>query len=152
MKILINNKYNKNINLNYEAICNSVLEKIFELENLHKNFEVSIVIVNDFEIKSMNKKFRKIDKVTDVLSFPLIDKVDLYNYTTNHIELGDIIVNFDRVVSQSADYCHSQEREFAFLIAHSTLHLLGYDHLTYEEDKIMVNKQKKILDSLNISR
>ena len=75
-----------------------------------------------------------------------------YDYDTDKVMLGDILISKDRVISQAEEYGHSEKREFAFLVAHSMLHLLGYDHMTDEDAKVMEDKQKKYLDELGIVR
>ncbi len=113
----------------------------------------------------MNRQFRGIDEPTDVLSFPLQeypspgdfsrideDGWDSFDPDSGELLLGDIVINADRVISQAAEYGHSQMREFAFLIAHSILHLCGYDHMEEEERSQMEEHQRRILDALGITR
>lgn len=120
-------------------------------EGFPTNVEVSVSIVNDEEIREINKKFRKKDSVTDVLSFPLLDNfVELPNDET--ILLGDIIISLEQAIRQAEEYNHTLEREVGFLTAHSMLHLLGYDHVTEQEEKVMIQKQKNILNSLDLKR
>ena len=119
------------------------------------------------EIREINKEYREIDKATDVLSFPGYDfevpagfeeakgKPDFafnFNQDTGNFLLGDIMICADRVIAQAKEYGHSELREFAFLVAHSTLHLIGYDHMTAKEAKVMEDRQKTYLDELGIKR
>lgn len=127
--------------------------------------EVNLLITDAEGIRVYNREYRDIDKETDVLSFPAVDYEQPSDFTlveqelscyvnpdSGELMLGDIIVNADRVKSQAEEYGHSQLREFAFLLTHSMLHLLGYDHMTPEEEKIMFEKQDQILDQLGIKR
>ena len=100
-------------------------------------------------IHEINKDYRNIDRPTDVISFANIDS------SVNHelaYELGDIYISIDKVYEQAALYGHSVMREFAFLVTHGTLHLLGYDHIEYDEEQIMFKKQKEVLAILDIKR
>ena len=115
-------------------------------------------------IHDINKEFRDIDRPTDVLSFPMVeyddagefafleDEDDCFNPETGELMLGDIIISLDKVEEQAIAYGHSFTREYAFLIAHSMLHLMGYDHMTDDDASIMEAKQRAILDNLNITR
>ncbi len=108
--------------------------------------EVSITVVDDDRIKELNAAHRGIDSPTDVLSFPLNDGDDIGE------ELGDIVISMERADIQAKEYGHSLDRELAFLTVHSTLHLLGYDHMIEEEEKEMFDRQEKILISMGIPR
>lgn len=104
--------------------------------------EVSVLVTDDEGIRRLNRRFRAADKATDVLSFPLGGEC-----------LGDIVISLPRAREQAADYGHSLRREVAFLAAHGTLHLLGYDHETNEEDAAeMERKQDELLNKLEIPR
>lgn len=118
---------------------------------------VSVSIVNDRQTHRLNKKYRGIDSSTDVLSFPLLEDgcptPDDIDYDSGCIPLGDIVISIDHAVMQARDYGHSLRREIAFLCVHSVLHLLGYDHVTSDEDeRIMFDKQREILGSMGITR
>ena len=117
--------------------------------------EVSLSFVTDEEIREINKNFRGIDKATDVLSFPQIDYDNDDEVMTNEkgeIVLGDIIISLDTAKRQAEEYGHSLNREICFLTVHSMLHLLGYDHMTEEDEKEMFDKQKAVLDMAGIKR
>ncbi len=114
----------------------------FLKKELNKKKDLSIVFVDNNYIKDLNKEFRQIDKETDVLTFP----EDLDHY------LGDIIISYPKLVEQAKEYQHSKKRELYFLITHGFLHLLGYDHLTEEEEKLMFSKQEELLNKYNIRR
>ena len=120
--------------------------------------EVNVVLTNDEEIHRINKEFRGIDRATDVLSFPMGDydvpsdferleeqSEDYFNPETGELLLGDIVISIDKVDEQAEKYGHSKERELAFLVAHSMLHLCGYDHMEDDERLVMEKKQEEIL-------
>ena len=112
----------------------------------------------------MNTEFREIAAPTDVLSFPMIpfetpadyaiveEDESYFDLDTDELLLGDIMISVDKVFAQAEEYGHSVTREFCFLVAHSMLHLLGYDHMTPEEAVVMENKQRTALDELGITR
>ena len=147
-------------------MAKTVASKVLEEEGCEHEVEISLIITDDEGIREMNNEFREIDKPTDVLSFPnvsyetpgdfsVIDgeqQVDLLNPDTGNIMFGDIVINENRVRSQAKEYGHSEKREFAFLIAHSMLHLCGYDHMEPEEAAVMEAKQENILNLLGITR
>lgn len=152
MNILFTNETNFNLEEKYQNIILNVINQTLEYENFSKNVEVSISFVTNEEIKQINNKYRNINKETDVLSFPLIDfNIETIN-TNNIIILGDIIISIEKAISQAEQYGHSIEREIGFLTAHSMLHLLGYDHMEENEEKIMFLKQDEILKNINLNR
>lgn len=121
------------------------------------NYEVSVLITDNDEIRSLNKKYRHVDSATDVLSFPLFEEDDnseepLFFNETEEIILGDIIISAERALEQSEDFGHSFLRELSYLLVHGILHLLGYDHQTEEDKKNMRIMEEKILMKLDISR
>ncbi len=133
----------------YVEIIKSVVEKTAELEGFTASSEVCITITDETEIKRLNKEYRGIDKVTDVLSFPLSEKPLLED---GYIALGDIIICLKRAQEQAEEYSHSFERELAFLTVHGMLHLFGYDHMQSADEEIMLKKQEVVLNSLGILR
>ena len=112
----------------------------------------------------MNREHRHIDRATDVLSFPMLEyetpgdlsgieeSADAFDPETGELMLGDIVISKDRVIAQAEEYGHSVRREYAFLIAHSMLHLLGYDHMEEEERRLMEDRQRKIMEKAGILR
>lgn len=153
------------LDIDYTKYATMVGQKVLESESFPYSAEINLVITSLEEIQKVNQEFRDINAPTDVLSFPMIpfetpadytlieeDKEDYLDLDTGDVMLGDIMICAERVISQAKDYGHSQEREFSFLIAHSFLHLLGYDHMTEEEAQIMEKKQKEVLESLAIHR
>lgn len=135
MKINIFNENNLLSNLDYETIVKNI-EDLFNKE-FDCDKEVSVILVDLDEIHRMNKEYRHLDRPTDVLSF---EEHDEEGY------LGEIFICDAKVFEQAETYGHSNEREFAFLLTHGLLHLLGYDHMTPEEEKEMFAKQDELLD------
>ena len=152
-EILYNDVTGANCEERFSAIIEKVAGEVFESEGIQVNAEISVSFVDNEEIRRINKKFRKIDRETDVLSFPILDFSEKHDFDSNTFyELGDIIISYEKALSQAESYNHSIEREIAFLSVHSMLHLLGYDHMTEEEEKLMFAKQEDILSKLNITR
>ena len=123
-------------------------------EGIGERAEVSLTVVDNEEIRELNNEFRGKDSATDVLSFPMSDSGEYdVNPETGRIMLGDIVISSEKARQQAGEYGHSFEREMCFLATHSMFHLLGYDHeLGEEEEKIMFQKQSKVLDRLGIVR
>ncbi len=126
-----------------------LLEYALKHENLN-NVEFNVIFVDSNTIKEINKEYRKIDKVTDVISFALEDNENL-NFEFGRL-LGDIYICVDKMKEQAEEYGHSILREQGFLTIHGLLHLLGYDHMTKEEEKVMFEKQELILDGYGLKR
>lgn len=147
-----------------EAVAKTVIEAVLDYENCPYEAEVSLTLTNDEEIHKINLEQRGIDSPTDVLSFPMTeyphpgdfafleDADDCFHPESGELLLGDIVISVDRVRAQAQAYGHSELREYAFLIAHSMLHLLGYDHIDPEDGNIMEPKQEEILQQLQITR
>ncbi|MCP1109195.1 putative rRNA maturation factor [Lachnospiraceae bacterium PF1-21] len=150
------------LGLDGEETAFAVIEGALDYLSVPFECEVNLLLTNNEQIKSLNKEFREIDKATDVLSFPMNDfavPLDFtaeehlsFNPESGELLLGDIVISKEKVLSQAAEYGHESMREYAFLIIHSVLHLLGYDHLEEGERKVMEEKQKEILDFLEIRR
>lgn len=114
------------------------------------NVEFDIILVDNTKIKELNRDYRKIDKETDVISFAFEDyKPVIYDKIR---VLGDIYISLDKAKEQANDYDHSLLRELCFLMIHGFLHLLGYDHINEEDEKIMFKKQKEILENYEIKK
>lgn len=146
-----------------EKIALKVCEEVLKQESFPEDAEISLVVTDAEEVHRLNLEFRGIDRTTDVLSFPGLDfeepaafedSIDegCINPDNDCVMLGDIVINAEKVKEQAAEYGHSEMREFAFLIAHSMLHLCGYDHMTPEEAEVMEERQEKALTSLGITR
>lgn len=121
-----------------------------EVENVD-NLEFNVIIINNEEIHKINKEYRGIDRPTDVISFALEDYKDI-KYENDYRVLGDIYISIDKVREQAKEYGHSEKRELAFLAVHGLLHLLGYDHMEKEDEKVMFSKQELILDGYGITK
>ncbi|MFI3174960.1 MAG: rRNA maturation RNase YbeY [Bacillota bacterium] len=137
------------------ACIEQMVKATVKYENFSHPFEVSISIVSDEEIHDLNLRFRNMDKPTDVLSFPLLTfEVDeiLQPNEVGEVLLGDIVISIDTAKRQANEYGHSLLRELGFLTVHSTLHLLGYDHMNAEEEEEMFRKQREILEEVGLER
>lgn len=165
MTFCVENETNQELPFDVEDIVNKVIERALEQEECPYEACVSVTLTDNEGIHAMNKEFRDINRPTDVLSFPNVDYEapadfsgiedyieDYFDPETGELCLGDIVVSIDKVYEQAQEYGHAPLREFAFLIAHSMLHLLGYDHMNDDEAKIMEAKQEEILTSLGITR
>ena len=127
--------------------------------------EISLILTDNERIREVNRENREIDRETDVLSFPNVDfekesefifseeqEADYFDPETGELILGDIMISVDKVKEQAFNYGHSLKREFAFLVAHSMLHLCGYDHMEETEAAVMEKKQEAVLQKLGITR
>lgn len=141
-----------------QQLIERVIQKALEYEGFDKPAEVSVLLVDDTQIQEINNEFRQLDKPTDVLSFPMldfsggrvIDNVgDSYLGT---VVLGDIVVSLERASAQAEEYGHSFSREVGFLVCHSVLHLLGYDHETEDDRAVMRQKEEAVLELLELTR
>lgn len=150
--------------LECEALAKEVVETALDYVNCPYEAEVNLLLTMNEQIHQMNMEFRGIDRPTDVLSFPMVDyekaaefdfleeRDDYFHPESGELMLGDIVISKEKVLSQAEEYGHSIKREFAFLIAHSMLHLTGYDHMEEEERLVMERMQKEILEKLEILR
>lgn len=142
------------------------IKKLLEGALKHLNqpselLEMSLSIVDEEQIKQLNNQFREVDKVTDVLSFPTCDNptrgaitvvCDQVNPETDLVNIGDVVICLQRAKEQAVEYGHSLKRELSFLAVHGLLHLLGYDHITEQDEQQMVQLQKEILQQAGINR
>lgn len=145
-----------------EKVAERVIEEVLRQEQFPEEAEVSLVVTDEEEVHRLNLEFRGIDRTTDVLSFPALDfespsdfdciDETCYDPDNDCVMLGDIVICAQKVRQQAAEYGHSEMREFAFLVAHSMLHLCGYDHMTPEEAEVMEERQERALQTLGISR
>lgn len=151
--------------VNTEELAKKVIEAALDYEGCPYEVELSLLLTDNNNIRQINREYRSIDRATDVLSFPMlaydspsdfscaeIEAHNCFNPETGELLLGDIILSMEKVKEQAKKYGHSEEREYAFLITHSMLHLFGYDHIEPEEAREMENKQNAILNSLHILR
>lgn len=132
---------------NAEKIIKKICNKINKIEKIKGKHFLSVIIVDDLKIHEINKEYRKIDNPTDVISFAMID-----GESELPQEMGDIFISYDHIHEQARNYGHSVLREFAFLVSHGVHHLLGYDHMNEDDEKIMFEKQENILKLLKIER
>lgn len=144
------------IPLSLRSLINRVVKATLENENFKKDAEVSVSFVNNETIHKLNLEYRGKDKPTDVLSFPMTDvdeEEDDIDLSTGAVMLGDIIISAEKAMEQANEYGHGIEREICFLAVHSTLHLLGYDHETSEDDEKYMNQtQESILQKIGLTR
>ncbi len=149
------------LGLDYAGIAQAAAEEVLRQEDIPEECEAEILLINNKKIRELNREHRGIDRETDVLSFPMIEfaipgilpEDAMADPETGALFLGDIVISLEKVRSQAKEYGHSCKREFAFLVVHSMLHLLGYDHVnSRKEEKIMEEKQESVLSALGITR
>lgn len=148
--------------MNYIEVINEYEKNVEELEILKdfinyaasnlglKNVMFNVIIINDNTIHKINKEYRNIDRSTDVITFALEDNKMIE--TPEVRVLGDIYISYDKVKSQAKEYNHSTKREICFLAVHGLLHLLGYDHMTKEDEEKMFGLQKELLEGYGIKK
>lgn len=166
MTFYVENETEESFEFDIEELINSLVNEVINSESIpFPDISLNITFTDDDTIHVVNKEFRKIDRATDVLSFPSIefenpgdfsfiqgDETDYFDPDTKELILGDIMISLEHAHAQAVEYGHSFKREIAFLITHSLLHLCGYDHETADERVIMEEKQETILDNLGITR
>ncbi len=167
MTIEIEYEAQKKLDFPYEETIRAVVEAALDEEGCPYEAQVSVVLTEDEEIARINEEFRGIASPTDVLSFPMAEYEEAgtfdwleeetadgeyFDPDSGELMLGDIVISVDKVLEQAQKYGHSPRRELAFLVAHSMLHLMGYDHLEESERQKMEEKQEEILLSLGITR
>ena len=155
------------LDIPYEEIITKVIDQAIEQEDCPYEAEVSVTLTDNKGIREINREFRQIDAETDVLSFPMVQYpspsdfdileddsliCEYFNPETGELLLGDIIISVEKVIEQAEKYGHTVTRELAFLVAHSMLHLFGYDHMEEQERLLMEGRQRMILDELGITR
>lgn len=167
MTLNFDNESQTDLDLDLEQLAAQVIEAALDQLGCPFEAEVNLLVTTQEEVHELNKRFRGIDRTTDVLSFPMLDfeeegnfdfleeeetAADCFNPMTGELLLGDIVINAQRVIEQAQEYGHSVRREYAFLITHSILHLTGFDHMEEEEALRMQQRQREILDQLAITR
>lgn len=165
--IYIDNRQSKfEVTEEFENALKNTIKFALKEESVDKECEISLLFVDNDQIKEINNETRQIDKATDVLSFPMLDypdqKVykDVYTgkelnrtyFNDEELVLGDIVLSLERADEQRIEFNHSFNRECSYLVIHSILHLLGYDHMQDEEKKVMRAREEEILTKLNITR
>lgn len=141
----------ENFENNYEQDFTAIIEQALKTLGIEDDVEVSCVLVDDERIYEINREYRHIDRSTDVISFAMEDNDQFYVEGMPRT-LGDIFISVDHAKKQAEEYGHSLRREMCFLFTHGILHLLGYDHMTDEQEKEMFGLQDKILGALSIER
>ncbi len=142
-------------NQEYEKLIEKVVKECFKTENLlATKLYLSIILTTPRDIQEMNNTYRKINKETDVLSFPMFEREDIPENISKEIEepLGDIVISIERVKEQAIEYGHSFERELAYMVVHGFYHLMGYDHIDLLDKQEMREKEEIVLNKLNIIR
>ena len=165
MTFYVENETDVRFPFDAEKLVEEVATAVLDAEECPYESEVNVLITDNEGIRVFNREYRDIDRETDVLSFPNLDfetpadfsaaeeyEADCFQPDTGELILGDIILSTDRIYEQAQAFGHSVKREFAFLVAHSMLHLCGYDHMTEEEAKVMEAKQHELLEKLGITR
>lgn len=149
-------KVNRSIKELIKKCCRAALEYM----EFRTDVEISVVLTDNEGIRTLNNLHRGIDRATDVLSFPMFEYAENGDIIEDYVEfnemgeicLGDIVISLERAHEQAAEYGHSPEREIGFLTVHSMLHLLGYDHMTPEDEEEMFGYQREILDKIGLVR
>lgn len=153
--VLINQQSKVNLTQELEHMLEKVFQYTLMVEDIDDDAEATLVFVDDNEIRELNYQYREKNCPTDVLSFAILEENDEepdFEDPIGEMLLGDIVISLERAVVQAEEYGHSFERELAFLTVHGILHLLGYDHETEEEEKLMFARQEEILAHLGITR
>ncbi|AAO36525.1 endoribonuclease YbeY [Clostridium tetani] len=165
--IYIDNRQNKiKAQEDLDKLINEIIDYALKKEEVDIGYEISVIYVDNEIIKEINNDTRGINKETDVLSFPMLEypkgrvfseSYREYSFGVEYLNegnlvLGDIVLSLEKALEQSKEYNHSFLREVCYLVVHSVLHLLGYDHIDEEEKVIMRKKEEEILESFNISR
>lgn len=146
-------------------VAEKVINQIADTEEVPYEFDIYVTMVDNAAIHEINMEQRGIDRATDVLSFPNLDfetpgdfscleenEANYFDPETGMLCMGDIVISVEKAAEQAEEYGHSLKREFAFLVAHSMLHLCGYDHMEAEEAAVMEAKQREALEALGITR
>jgi len=150
--------YESDIDSIFQKTLSDIIVYAMETEHLTGYYEVSLSVVSAEQIRELNANFRQIDSVTDVLSFPMYEREELdeieekKEYEDYEVNIGDIVLCYDRAVEQAQEYGHSLKREVCYLVTHSIFHLLGYDHMEEEEKQLMRTKEEQVLSHFHILR
>ena len=165
MTIQMDYEAEKKLEIPCEEIIRDIISAALDYEQCPYEAEINVVLTDNPGIRQVNREYRQIDAPTDVLSFPMLEYVppsdfsqaedmfaDCFNPESGELMLGDIMISVDKVTEQAEKYGHSQKRELAFLVAHSMLHLFGYDHMEDAQRLVMEQKQNEILESRGYAR
>jgi len=152
MNILLNNHQNKvPVSKDLMDLVKKSITAALNYENIFEKVEVSLLFIDNDEIRELNKEHRGVNLPTDVLSFPMYDDIS-EALEEEYLYLGDIVISCEKAIEQAKDFGHSVEREIGYLTVHSVLHLLGYDHMNEEEKVIMRKKEEEILKKVDLER
>ena len=164
MTFQFTNETDKKFPFDYETLIQKVAVQVLDYEKCPYEVEVEITITDNETIQKVNQEYRQIDRPTDVLSFPNVEYEQpgdfshveedpmVFHPDTGELLLGDIMISYDKIEEQAKEFGHSLERELGFLVAHSMLHLCGYDHMEEEERLVMENEQREIMDLVGLYR
>lgn len=165
MTFYVENETDVTFPFDVEETVEQVAREVLDMEECPYEVQLNVLLTDNEGIQEYNREYRQIDRATDVLSFPNLDfeapgefeieedqEADYFDPDTGELILGDIIISVEKVAEQAESYGHSLKREFAFLVAHSMLHLSGYDHMEPEEAAVMEAKQEQALKKLGITR
>ena len=142
----------------FEALCKKVIVRALECEGFGEDAYVFVTLTDNENIRIINNEQRGIDRETDVLSFPVLEFEDgemiagVGDYYEDKLILGDIVLSLEKAEEQRIEFGHSFEREMCYLLCHSVLHLLGYDHETEDEREQMRSKEETTLETLGLTR
>lgn len=164
MTLNLSDEYGYRFDFDPREIAMKVMEAVLDSEGCPYEASVDVTLTDDEQIRRINLEQRDLDQSTDVLSFPMtqfeipgdfdfLEEIDdSFEPDSGELLLGDIVISVDHVIAQAEEYGHSRLREYAFLVAHSMFHLIGYDHMTEEDAEVMEQKQREVLSYLNINR
>lgn len=164
MSLFIEEEGDVTLPFDIKEVAERVTATALECEKCPYEAEINLLLTTDEEIWKMNREYRQTDRATDVLSFPMLEydapadfsfldeAEDAFDPESGELVLGDIVISKEKVLAQAEEYGHSPLREYAFLIAHSMLHLFGYDHMEDDERELMEARQRVIMEAVNIPR
>ena len=165
MTFYVESEKDRQLPFEAEEVAEKVIVETLDYEQCPYEVSVNVLLTDNEGIHELNRQHRGIDRPTDVLSFPNVDydqpadfsaiednAEDYFDPENGELCDGDIVISVEKVYEQAQEYGHPVRREYAFLIAHSMLHLLGYDHMEPAEAEVMERKQEEILDRLGITR
>ena len=161
MKVSFRNEQDKiKVTFTLKRLIKKALKTGLSVMGWDSRVDISVMFTDNEGIRVLNREHREIDRETDVLSFPLIEYDEKGEYIESSLDysekgnlcMGDIVLSLEKALAQAEEYGHSFQRETGFLTVHSLLHLMGYDHMTEEEEKEMFTFQKEILDKMGLKR
>lgn len=164
MNYAIDFEVDVHFDFDYEEVYHMAVDGVLDFADCPYETSVNLLITDNEGIRAINAECRGIDAPTDVLSFPMTDytsegnfdgledDIDAFDPDSGELLLGDIVLSIDRIISQAEEYGHSVKREYAFLIVHSMLHLIGYDHMEEDMRIRMEDAQKRVMEAIKITR